>query len=479
MPRPSLLPTPASSADIRGKIDHQVPSVDAFCTLPPPAITSANQSTSSNASEKSDSSYHPVSPVSLVGKSSGLKQKKPTGSAKEPAATCSNYALPQPPTRTRKIIHMHPGSDHNRSKPSSATVTSISNGQKSISKKQPSATSVAGRKIARKTAHSLIERRRRSKMNEEFGVLKDMIPACHGQDMHKLAILQASIDYLRYLEQCVIDLKSGDGKNQPLVNETGESTTQIGTSQTPALPCIKRSQANAVEDMEDDDDNDNEDDSESDVDNVAEDEDQDMMDCLPTALSMPTTRPLTDVDHPSPIFYASTYSKSSISSFNIHPYQSHNLHIPAPSALSVLGTACPHTASSVSSPAFSPPHHYRPSFSPILSHVETTLHSSSSIRSSTHSALTSPALLPEAIDIINAEQDLEKQEATAALLMLNRERRVSGGGIASLGQRSLRKEGRERKGGRGMSVRDLLSSWASWHKLSSQRRRTSVAIWRN
>jgi hypothetical protein len=58
-------------------------------------------------------------------------------------------------------------------------------------KKQPSSTSVAGRKIARKTAHSLIERRRRSKMNEEFGVLKDMIPACTGE-MHKLAILQVN-----------------------------------------------------------------------------------------------------------------------------------------------------------------------------------------------------------------------------------------------------------------------------------------------
>lgn len=59
-------------------------------------------------------------------------------------------------------------------------------------KKLPSSTSVAGRKIARKTAHSLIERRRRSKMNEEFGVLKDMIPACTGE-MHKLAILQVSL----------------------------------------------------------------------------------------------------------------------------------------------------------------------------------------------------------------------------------------------------------------------------------------------
>ena len=59
-------------------------------------------------------------------------------------------------------------------------------------RKQPSSTSVAGKKIARKTAHSVIERRRRSKMNEEFGVLKAMIPACVDQEMHKLAILQVS-----------------------------------------------------------------------------------------------------------------------------------------------------------------------------------------------------------------------------------------------------------------------------------------------
>ena len=68
---------------------------------------------------------------------------------------------------------------------SSNTTAQSSNGKKNSGK----STTAAGRKIARKTAHSLIERRRRSKMNEEFGVLKDMIPACQGQDMHKLAIL--------------------------------------------------------------------------------------------------------------------------------------------------------------------------------------------------------------------------------------------------------------------------------------------------
>ena len=47
--------------------------------------------------------------------------------------------------------------------------------------------------MARKTAHSVIERRRRSKMNEEFAVLKNLIPACKDQEMHKLAILSVRL----------------------------------------------------------------------------------------------------------------------------------------------------------------------------------------------------------------------------------------------------------------------------------------------
>ncbi|KAK5266894.1 hypothetical protein LTR40_014398, partial [Exophiala xenobiotica] len=85
----------------------------------------------------------------------------------------ASYAPPPAPTSTSNTT------------PKSAGATTNSK------RKQPSATSAAGRKIARKTAHSVIERRRRSKMNEEFGVLKDMIPACEGVEMHKLAILQA------------------------------------------------------------------------------------------------------------------------------------------------------------------------------------------------------------------------------------------------------------------------------------------------
>lgn len=109
--------------------------------------------------------------------------------------TKDDFALPPPPTRSRKIIQMKPreaesqdGSTTTGNQPAGKAQT-----QAGGKRKQNNAgTTAAGRKIARKTAHSLIERRRRSKMNEEFGVLKDMIPACKGQEMHKLAILQVS-----------------------------------------------------------------------------------------------------------------------------------------------------------------------------------------------------------------------------------------------------------------------------------------------
>lgn len=72
--------------------------------------------------------------------------------------------------------------------PANSNTTKSSPAQAGNKRKQSGVgNTAASRKIARKTAHSLIERRRRSKMNEEFGVLKDMIPACCGQEMHKLA----------------------------------------------------------------------------------------------------------------------------------------------------------------------------------------------------------------------------------------------------------------------------------------------------
>ena len=181
----SRLPTPAMSGGFTIK---DKPDGDTF-TLPPAALSNA-----SRRSSRSDPSYVPASPTSpeLSGRRTSHTSRSGT-SIKRPL---EDFDLPPPPTRTRKIIQMKPKSPskapktRETAKGSQSSEDLVPNPTSNSKRKQPSATSAAGRKIARKTAHSLIERRRRSKMNEEFGTLKDMIPACTGQEMHKLAILQ-------------------------------------------------------------------------------------------------------------------------------------------------------------------------------------------------------------------------------------------------------------------------------------------------
>jgi len=191
MPRPLPPPTPVSSSDIRGKVGTS--NAPAF-NLPPTAFPEADRASNSSPSNNgSDSSYHPISP----GTTTQNPRKRPVPQPTMSVITKDDFSLPPPPTRSRKIIQMKPRElEQDATQQAAATGasgktsnTTTQSGKKNNGK----STTAAGRKIARKTAHSLIERRRRSKMNEEFGVLKDMIPACQGQDMHKLAILSVRI----------------------------------------------------------------------------------------------------------------------------------------------------------------------------------------------------------------------------------------------------------------------------------------------
>ena len=192
MPRPQNLPTPASSTEIKSKDGSQFAALHMAFELPPPAVAGTESQPSSISSKSSGSSYHPNSPTSpAIPSSEFVKIRRRSSAAQAPNK--DTFALPPPPTRSRKIIQMKPRGqlEEKAEALSDTSKPSATKSSTTAKKKQPSATSVAGRKIARKTAHSLIERRRRSKMNEEFGVLKDMIPACTGE-MHKLAILQVS-----------------------------------------------------------------------------------------------------------------------------------------------------------------------------------------------------------------------------------------------------------------------------------------------
>ena len=194
MPRPSLPPTPGSSVDIKGKDGPQFGQMS--FELPPPALNPVDSRPSSASTKSSSaSSYHPTSPKSPAVSPTYIQGASRRRSSAAQANAKDVFTLPPPPTRSRKIIQMKPRGQQEQSLDLEGEAakgpTAKAGASTSNKKKQPSATSVAGRKIARKTAHSLIERRRRSKMNEEFGVLKSMIPACTGE-MHKLAILQVS-----------------------------------------------------------------------------------------------------------------------------------------------------------------------------------------------------------------------------------------------------------------------------------------------
>lgn len=198
--------------------------------------------------------------------------------------------------------------------------------------------------------------------------------------MHKLAILQASIDYLRYLEQCVTDLKAANTTaNLSLPHQPRAPTPRAARSASPAH----------IDNSDDDDDEDGD----------LEMHDSPSIDPSPSLAATPSQDLLRSS-------HASTTTSPAM-----NPSR-HNTHSSSYASIS-----------SLPSPAFS---------AQSFQHSYQDLHRSTFTRSTD----TSPALRP------SVAQDAD-QEATAALLMLNTDRRYSSGAG---------------KKGRGMSVQDLLSS---------------------
>ncbi|KAI6914634.1 hypothetical protein KC318_g847 [Hortaea werneckii] len=349
MPRPNPPPTPGSSSDIRGKeADLLVPAFDLPPTAYPEQDRASSNSSAASSANGSDSSYRPAS-------SAGPESRKRSAPHSGPVITTDDFTLPPPPTRSRKIIQMKPrgSAQHDLSAPPSqgAAKTQAAGTQSGKRKQNATGQTAAGRKIARKTAHSLIERRRRSKMNEEFGVLKDMIPACQGQEMHKLAILQASIEYLRYLEQCVSDL-------------------QAQTHSPPSLPPPSTTSTRDIQNEDDVDDNDDDDEEMLDDNSEGEEESQPTATAAPTRtnslISLPSLSQVYPANPISPPIFSSSGATSSARHFSI---------------------------SSASQPSYSPyihSNHTSPAFGPQLSHHSH--HQSSTVNGNSHFGLGSPAL---------------------------------------------------------------------------------------
>lgn len=150
-----------------------------------------------------------------------------------PPALADDYTIPPPPNLKRKIIQVSPRAAKKprtlRPKLAPATAaTSIAttNSASANALNEEKLKISEKRKHARKTAHSEIERRRRSKINMQFDALKELVPACHnnnntggngsgsgGNGLHKLVILQATVEYIRYLKDC-LEIKANHEQKQ-------------------------------------------------------------------------------------------------------------------------------------------------------------------------------------------------------------------------------------------------------------------------
>ncbi|EFW23172.1 conserved hypothetical protein [Coccidioides posadasii str. Silveira] len=252
-------------------------------------------------------------------------------------------------------------------------------------------------------------------MNEEFATLKNMIPACKGQEMHKLAILQASIEYVNYLEQCIADLKAA--------NIRRDSTPTSPTWNTPKEPGTGLSSYSASPEFNPHPE--------------------------PSASYSQTTSPRASGD---------TQSRSSHTS----PFEIIPMILPSP-------------ALPPSNTPFFPPRVHRDTLSSNTSTISTV--STTSTTSSTTSPIipphqqqqqqyqcqhshqrgaSTPSMLPQAHssrDSMDVDMD---REATTALLMLNIDRRASSG-IADMPRPAFPRGNSDAGGKNGISVHDLLS----------------------
>jgi hypothetical protein len=123
--------------------------------------------------------------------------------------TTSVFSIPMTPSNANNVMQhhnsvIHPYHQHRVSLSGAASGT---NGDKPL-------TTADQRELARKVSHSAIERRRRERINDKIMQLKELIPSCADQDhLHKLNILQSAIEYIQYLQGCVVESRKREGNN--------------------------------------------------------------------------------------------------------------------------------------------------------------------------------------------------------------------------------------------------------------------------
>lgn len=93
------------------------------------------------------------------------------------------------------------------------------------------------RKENRKINHSLIEKRRRGKMNECLKWLNQLVPPCSGiENMHKLDVLEATVQYILTLQGKTMDDLEHFDQSMTSSSPSTASTTAPPASFHPLTP---------------------------------------------------------------------------------------------------------------------------------------------------------------------------------------------------------------------------------------------------
>ncbi|KAG0335252.1 hypothetical protein BG000_007664 [Podila horticola] len=197
---------------------HQSPRYDRI--LPKQSIPAMNLPASALASSTSVFQVAPSRPSLSSYPSSDKKGSSSSFGGSTPqfpsphSSAIDNRSAPSSPQRYLMLPpQVAPSSSSSSSAPQGssgrASKKNSSSGTTTSKRRSSSSAKVVDqetRDMMRKVSHSAIERRRRERINDKILQLKHLVPSCVDEDhLHKLSILQSTIEYIQHLKRFLPD----------------------------------------------------------------------------------------------------------------------------------------------------------------------------------------------------------------------------------------------------------------------------------
>ncbi|KAF9979046.1 hypothetical protein BGZ73_007148 [Actinomortierella ambigua] len=247
---PSHLVLPSAVSATSATSSSSSPTSQVSPVHPPrPYASSPYPSTSSSSSGASCAPGSRKRSSASSASSTSTQFKSPRNSIGAKSAPSSPVYMMLPPKSTPPIVGSSKSASisgpSSSSSPSSATLPSaastVSDGTPKSVSSSPSSSSKRrsaslsnksveqeAREMMRKVSHSAIERRRRERINDKILQLKHLVPACIDEDhLHKLSILQSTIEYIQYLKSCVPEHVANVKFKRASNNDPNNKTTDM------------------------------------------------------------------------------------------------------------------------------------------------------------------------------------------------------------------------------------------------------------